>query len=248
MNVEQLETFLDIVESRNFQRSADRLGLAQSSISARIRSLESSLNTQLFVRGRQGATPTIAGEKFEEHARLLLATWYQACRDVGTESTTLRLAGQISLMRPILIDWISELQKQNASGAIDIHEPFLMVSSYATTLNQVSVERYINTGYTDYFDRCHSELLPHLSFGHLNIGNEELAVELLKRNGGSLYLPARLANTVCQKESNMFLVEDAPVIDQPIYSSVHIRRQYDENIVTALAILKNVATDSMVND
>jgi len=281
MNVEQLETFLDLLESRNFNQSSDRLGMAQSSVSARIKALEKSLDTTLFERGRQGAMPTQSGVRFEEHARLLLASWYQARRDVSTvsgERATLRMSGQMSLMRTTLVNWVTQLQEVEAidvqadysnqiirdllTGSLDIgllyaprylpdlvvqhvsDEPFLMVSSCARFLNQVQIEEYINTGYTDFFSRTHVELLPHLSFGRLNVGNEELAVELLHRKGGSLYLPAALADTLCRETADVNVVENAPVISQPVYSAVHLRRQFDSRIIDALAVLHEVVVNA----
>jgi len=283
MNIEQLETFLDLLETRNFNQTADRLGLAQSTISARIRALEKSLDTTLFETGRQGATPTQSGLRFEEHARLLLASWYQARRDMSTvsgDNAPLRISGQLSLLRTILVNWVSQLQAIEAidvqadysnqiirdllTGSLDIgllyaprylpdlvvrhvcDEPFFMVSSCAQVLSEVKVEEYINTGYTDFFSRTHVELLPHLSFSRLNVGNEELAVELLHRKGGSLYLPATLARSVCSANSDLNMVESAPVISQPIYSTVHLRRQFDVRIIEALAALDLVVKDGQL--
>jgi len=279
MNVEQLETFLDLLESRNFNHTSDRLGLAQSSVSARIRALETSLGATLFERGRRGATPTPAGLRFEEHARLLLASWYQARRDLSTvsgDNAPLRISGQISLLRTVLVNWVTQLQDIEAidvqadystqivrdllTGTLDIgllyaprylpdlvvrhvsDEPFLMVSSSAQDLSQVKVEDYINTGYTDFFSRAHVELLPHLSFSRLNVGNEELALELLHRTGGSLYLPASLARVLCREKTSLTIVKNAPVISQPVYSAVHVRRQFDSRIIDALAALDKVVS------
>jgi len=285
MNIEQLETYLDLLESRNFNQTSDRLGLAQSSVSARIRALEKSLGATLFERGRLGATPTPSGLRFEEHARLLLASWYQARRDISSvsgDNAPLRISGQISLLRTFLVNWVTQLQDVEAidvqadysnqiirdllTGTLDIgllyaprylpdlvvrhvvDEPFLMVSSCAQVLCEVKVEEYINTGYTDFFSRTHVELLPHLSFSRLNVGNEELAVELLHRTGGSLYLPATLAHTLCKEKPDLAVVENAPVISQPVYSAVHLRRQFDSRIIDALAALDKVVTVGELSD
>jgi DNA-binding transcriptional LysR family regulator len=39
MQTELLETFLDLCETRSFNRTADRLGVTQSTISGRVRAL-----------------------------------------------------------------------------------------------------------------------------------------------------------------------------------------------------------------
>ena len=39
MQIELIDTFLDLCETRSFNRSAERLGITQSTVSGRIRSL-----------------------------------------------------------------------------------------------------------------------------------------------------------------------------------------------------------------
>ena len=50
MELRQLEAFVAVAEERNFTRAAARLHVAQSGLSATIRSLERELQTQLFIR------------------------------------------------------------------------------------------------------------------------------------------------------------------------------------------------------
>jgi DNA-binding transcriptional LysR family regulator len=40
MNIEQIETFLDLCDTRSFNQTAERLGVTQSTISGRVRALE----------------------------------------------------------------------------------------------------------------------------------------------------------------------------------------------------------------
>ena len=287
MNTELLETFLDVLESRNFNRTGDRLGIAQSSVSARMTTLEQFVGTRLFERGRQGALPTPAGVRFEEHARLILASWYHARRDVGTApgySSILRIAGQFSLMQSVLIDWVIHLQNQDerravnlqadysdqivrdlVAGTLDIallyspqnlpdlvvqqegNESFLMVSTLATVLKDVDPNSYIKTGYTRFFNRMHDEQLPQLSSNLLSVGHEELSFALLKRLGGSSYLPAVLAREICRESTTFKLVSDAPVISQPVYSAVHVRRQHKPDTIIALTILRDVLSKTQLD-
>lgn len=127
MDLKLITTFLDIFESRNFNRTADRMELTQSSVSGRIRALETAVGAQLFERGRAGAAPTAAGVRFEPHARMLLATWDHACRETGASvnrDRLLRLAGQFSLMRPILVDWVTRIRTQDPRTAIDLQADY----------------------------------------------------------------------------------------------------------------------------
>ncbi|MEH6775909.1 MAG: LysR family transcriptional regulator, partial [Cereibacter changlensis] len=80
MQIELLETFLDLVETRSFNRSAERLGVTQSTVSARIAALETALGARLFDRSRAGTEPTMEGRRFEPHARSLRHEWNEARR------------------------------------------------------------------------------------------------------------------------------------------------------------------------
>lgn len=100
MHSELIDTFLDLVETRSFHRSADRLGVTQSTISARVVALEDSLGARLFTRSRAGTNLTTEGLKFEAHARALRHAWTEAQRAVtgqGTKALTLRIGIQHDL-------------------------------------------------------------------------------------------------------------------------------------------------------
>ena len=131
MLIELVDTFLDVFETRNFNRTADSLGITQSSVSARIRNLESHVGAQLFDRGRSGATPTSAGLRFEHHARFLRASWDHAKRETGVGegySSYLRLAGQFSIMRSVLIHWVAQLRET------DRHQRIELQANYSTQI------------------------------------------------------------------------------------------------------------------
>ncbi len=80
MNLDWIITFLDIMETGNFNLTAERLNLRQSTVSHRIRLLEEALGVQLFRRGRGGAKPTDEALRFEAHARNLRHEWNSAQR------------------------------------------------------------------------------------------------------------------------------------------------------------------------
>ena len=280
MQIELLDTFLDIFESRNFNRTADNLGITQSSVSARIQKLESKIGARLFDRGRSGAMPTAAGLKFEQHARLLRASWDHAKRETGLgEKYTnfLRLAGQFSLMRSVLIQWGIQLREADRHQRIDlqanystqiirelslgtidigvlyapqylpdlhIHEEglerFIMVSTTANHFEDVQSDDYIYTGYTPYFDHCHQQLLPQFSISPISVGHEELSVALLKQLGGTTYIQQTLFSELASTITNLKIVIDAPSIEQPIYSAVHLRKRHNQNVKHALSLLEKI--------
>ena len=97
MQIELIETFLDLFETRSFNRTAERLGVTQSTVSGRIRVLEERCGRPLFRRSRAGTEPTTEGLRFESHARALRMTWSDAMLAVqegGAAAMTLRLSIQ----------------------------------------------------------------------------------------------------------------------------------------------------------
>lgn len=114
MSPELLDTFLDLAETHSFNRTAERLGLSQSTVSARIRSLEEALGERLFTRSRAGTRPTAAGERFEAHARTLRHSWAEARRAVTRASEregALRIGLQIDLAEGNIAEWVRNIRK-----------------------------------------------------------------------------------------------------------------------------------------
>ena len=100
MQIELIDTFLDLVDTRSFNRTADRMGVTQSTVSARVKALEQALETTLFRRSRAGTDLTTEGLRFETHARMLRQEWIAARRAVlpsGDAALTLRLGIQNDL-------------------------------------------------------------------------------------------------------------------------------------------------------
>ncbi len=100
MQIELIDTFLDLLETRSFNRSADRLGVTQSTVSGRVNALEEAVGARLFTRSRAGTQVTTEALKFEPHARLLRQEWTMARRAVagsGTAAITLRIGIQNDL-------------------------------------------------------------------------------------------------------------------------------------------------------
>ena len=60
MDIDRARTFLEIVHTGSFLKAADRLHVTQTTVSARIRTLEEELGRRLFDRNRNGATLTAA--------------------------------------------------------------------------------------------------------------------------------------------------------------------------------------------
>ena len=282
MNIPLLITFLDVMETGNFKRTAERMNIMQSTVSARIRQLEEALGTRLFERGRGGAEPTPAGRRFESHCRAFLTLWGHARRDLSSVSTArkrrLHLSCQYSLVRAYLVDWIdrlrsedpdldlhveinfsSQIQRDILSGETDVgimfapqltpdiqigdfgEAEFVMVSTDHDMLAEVDIGRYVKVAYTSAFERALDEALPDFAFPGMVIGSDDLAIELLARHGGALYLPRFAMAGAQAKVPALKIVQDAPTLLQPVFSAVHIRRRRDPLVVWALKLLKDVS-------
>lgn len=114
MRIELIETFLDLVATGNFNRTAERLGVTQSTISGRVQALEKALGARLFRRSRLGAELTPGGRRFEPHARVLQQEWTSAQRAlaVGSEpGRSLRLGIQQDLSDAFLGELVREIRR-----------------------------------------------------------------------------------------------------------------------------------------
>lgn len=78
MEIRQIRTFLTTATLLSFNRAAQQLHCAQSTISAQIQALEEDLGTLLFDRLSQGIALTAAGERFLGYAERVLGTIEEA--------------------------------------------------------------------------------------------------------------------------------------------------------------------------
>ena len=95
MDFRQLKTFLKVAELKSFSKAAQITFLTQPTISAHIQSLESELNTQLFLRTRKESILTPAGRLFLKHARKILAQREQTILEMSQFSDTVK--GDLSI-------------------------------------------------------------------------------------------------------------------------------------------------------
>ncbi|KJS57256.1 LysR family transcriptional regulator [Streptomyces rubellomurinus subsp. indigoferus] len=91
MELRQLRVFEAVVAHRTVTAAAVALGLAPSSVSEQVRTLERSLGVELFDRAPRGMTLTPAGERLLPWSRKLLDQADQARREVVADRPRLRL-------------------------------------------------------------------------------------------------------------------------------------------------------------
>lgn len=121
MDITLARTFLAIVDCASFKDAADRLHVSQSTISLRVKTLESALGRPLFERAKSGVTLTPAGEQFQRHASALMRVWQHAQLDVALadqHSDHLAVGGQTSLWEGLLLPWVAWLRREKREIAV----------------------------------------------------------------------------------------------------------------------------------
>lgn len=71
----EIEYFLEIAQTLNLSRAAERLGIRQPTLSVSLAKLEQTLGTQLLIRTKKGVVLTEAGQVFFTKAQELMSFW-----------------------------------------------------------------------------------------------------------------------------------------------------------------------------
>ncbi|MDD3530073.1 MAG: LysR family transcriptional regulator [Gallionellaceae bacterium] len=127
MDIEYARTFLAVAAAGNFVAAAERLHVTQSTVSARIQTLETQMGARLFRRGRGGAELTAAGQRFLRHAKTLVRTLEQARHEVSLPSGFrggLTLSGRIALWEGFLPRWVDWMRANVADVSLRLEIGF----------------------------------------------------------------------------------------------------------------------------
>ena len=95
MRTRLLKTFLTVAQTQNVTRAAEKIHLAQSSVSDQLQVLEVELGFELFVRTRQGLRLTSAGEVLKSYAEDILALVSEA--QTSMASAAGRVSGSLTV-------------------------------------------------------------------------------------------------------------------------------------------------------
>lgn len=124
MDIELARTFLEIVSSGNFVRAVERLHVGQTTVSARVHALEQRLGRPLFIRNKDGASLTPAGDQFLRYAPTFVQLWERALHQVALppgHRAVLTIGSEISLSQPLLLDWIRWIRSSLRDIALRVH-------------------------------------------------------------------------------------------------------------------------------
>ena len=91
----EIQYFLEVAETLNISRAAERLGISQPTLSISVQRLEQSLGTPLLLRGKTGVRLTKTGARFAVHAKNLVEQWERLRAESISEETEVK--GRISV-------------------------------------------------------------------------------------------------------------------------------------------------------
>ncbi len=123
MNLEVLDTFLAVVRLGNLNAAAGELKVSQSTVTARLNSLEAELGVTLLVRSRTGTQLTKEGYRFLEQAELVSNTWAAAKAQftLPTGLTSLfSLACDPTLWRPHGAELVERIRIEHPEIAVEV--------------------------------------------------------------------------------------------------------------------------------
>jgi len=112
MNIDQLKTVLELNRTHHFKKTADTLFVTQSTVSARLNTIEAELGCKLFNRTSRTVELTAAGKRFLGHAQSIMAVWRRAQQEAVSDdhqTPMLAVGGLFILWDIILLDWLERL-------------------------------------------------------------------------------------------------------------------------------------------
>lgn len=116
MELRQLQYTLKIAEEKNFSRAADKLHIAQPSLSQQLSKLEQELGVKLFQRNTSTVDLTYAGASFIEHAQRIMdavAELRQEMDDISQLRAGRVVIGSMPITGSHLLPYVLPAFKQN---------------------------------------------------------------------------------------------------------------------------------------
>ena len=96
MDFRQLEAYIKVVELAGFSKAADDLHISQPSVSAYIKALEKELGVVLINRSTKELSTTLAGERFLEQAKKIVALMHETTEKI--KSLSKDVSGEIRIL------------------------------------------------------------------------------------------------------------------------------------------------------
>ena len=133
MEIEQLRSFVAVADEMHVGRAAERLHLAQPTLSRQVAALEREIGVQLFSRARRRLRLTSAGEVFLLSARDLLRR-----ADLATQEAQRAARGEVGVLRMAFVQSATYETFPRLAGAFRSACPDVRLeASFMTTLQQI---------------------------------------------------------------------------------------------------------------
>lgn len=191
----QLRTFVALAEELHFTRAAERLNLAQQSLSAQIRKLEERLGVELFERTTRRVELTDAGRTLLSHAMPLLASatraWEEVARAGSGESGVLSVSYAPTAREEVLPRILEEVHRRHPHLKVKSCETWWGRDAVTSDLADIAIVRGPIPPDLDLEGTTlmESRLGLVLGSGHPAAGRDVLAVQQLADS--ALVIPAR---------------------------------------------------------
>ena len=127
MHIDQIRTFLEVVATGNFHKAAENLNVTQSTVSARIRTLETELGRVLFVRSHAGSILTPSGERLVRYATSMRRLWQRAKQDIALPESyhaSISLGVATSLWDQLELQWVNWMRREAPNVAVNVEADY----------------------------------------------------------------------------------------------------------------------------
>ena len=127
MNLDHIWTFLEVADTGNFNRAARNLNVTQSTVSARIKSLEENFGHALLTRGHAGCELTAAGHQLRQYAVGIQRLWQKSHQAVTLRPgfrSVLAIGAQVSLWERLVLDWIAWMREKVPDVALRVEADY----------------------------------------------------------------------------------------------------------------------------
>jgi DNA-binding transcriptional LysR family regulator len=121
MDATTAETFLAVLELGSFSNAAKALNVTQSTVSARIRTLEDQLGRRLLTRSKAGVAPTRAGHHFRPYAEQVVEAWRRGRQEVLLPDRfdgIVAIGSQYTLWNRLVLDWLPWMRAEMPTVAV----------------------------------------------------------------------------------------------------------------------------------
>ncbi len=121
MNLSHLRAFIEVARAGSFTAAAISLNVTQSTVTARIRTLEEQLGRALFTRSKAGAALTAAGGRLLRQAEAAVRAWEQGRQEARLPDTirgSLSLTAHWAMWEGLLVPWIGWMRATRPDVAL----------------------------------------------------------------------------------------------------------------------------------